>query len=201
MDRLSRNFVYRIQSGEAVNLALEDDVAFAMGCPVRMSSRGKEVDGEIVCFSRVQTNDKIDTKYSVLICDGSISKIIQGVSSRQVKFRLCLHPVTKAEKQADRPVPHVSIGSESASNHSSETSNQTRQLKWKPPSPKKRKALSDRDLNQTLEKIAKKTPELSLFLTVPQWVLRAKSNLVGELSFYCSCLQMNALLHELLTFM
>jgi hypothetical protein len=201
MDRLSRNFVYRIQSGDAVNLALEDDVAFAMGCPVRMSSRGKEVDGEIVCFSRVQTNDRIDTKYSVLICDGSISKVIQGVSIRQVKFRLCLHPVTKAEKQADRPVPRVSIGSESESNQSSETSNQTRQLKWKPPSPKKRKALSDRDLNQTLEKIAKKTPELSLFLTAPQWVLRAKGYLVGELSFYCSCLQMNALLHELVTFM
>jgi hypothetical protein len=191
MDRLSRNFVYRIQSDETMNLALEDDVAFAMGCPVRMSSKGQEVDGEIVCFSRVRGSSTIDTKYSVLICNGMNSRIVHGVSSHQVKFRLSPRPVTEVEKTVCKALPRVSIGSESETKQTSETSSQTRQLKWKPPSPKKRKALANRDLNQALEKVTKKTPELSLCLTVPQWVLKAGGNLVGKLFYYHAYLHTN----------
>jgi hypothetical protein len=160
MDWLSRKFVYRILKSDAADsdrrgvedLVSEDSVAYAMGCPVRITVGGREFD-----------------------------KVISDLDSNQVKYR----PITE---QMIKPVPRVSISNQSKTRETSETSQGSKQsrlhqgLKWKPPSPNKRKTLADRDLNHDLKvrggKFPKKRTELSLYLTVPSWAL--KNDVLGK---------------------
>jgi hypothetical protein len=190
MDWLSRKFVYRILKSDAADsdrrgvedLVSEDSVAYAMGCPVRITVGGREFDGEVVCSSRVRDgNGKTESTYSIMTFETHQCKVISDLDSNQVKYR----PITE---QMIKPVPRVSISNQSKTRETSETSQGSKQsrlhqgLKWKPPSPNKRKTLADRDLNHDLKvrggKFPKKRTELSLYLTVPSWAL--KNDVLGK---------------------
>ena len=163
MDCNSRKFVYRIQnsdlsraSKDETELVYEDDVSYEMGCPVRVIIEGNEHDGEIVCSTRepIGIGIQVHTKYSILIssANGRL-KLVQAVASSQVKYRS-----TGEKMKMERRVSYESETREIKSIVSNSTKDSLdstgrvmlHQLKWKPPSPNKRKTLADRDSNSSL---------------------------------------------------
>eukprot|EP00804_Cyclotella_cryptica_P010167 CCRYP_013803-RA/>CCRYP_013803-RA protein AED:0.03 eAED:0.03 QI:408/1/1/1/1/1/2/290/469 len=203
MDCVSRKFVYKIQKADSVSawhedeekgqydLVYEDDVAYAMSCPVRVSLEcGKEFDGEIICFSRTR-NDKgqINHVYSgLLFIEKNKLKVQHGIQSNQITYRHNIDEQRTLEITA-APV-HISSDQSDAKETLSKSSHGSTQgsLKWTPPSPSKRKAqcISDTawQMSQTLEhagtpkKKPRKGSELSLHLTVPFWLMKAGDNLI-----------------------
>lgn len=212
MDCNTRKFVYKIQKADSASVGhdgcnhrgpfdfvIEDDVTYAMSCPVRVSAEcGKEFDGEIICSSpiRNERGHSINHVYSILLfIEENKMKVQHGIKSNQVKYR----PKVAKHHMIESTASPVHISSElsvekvtlSKLSHGSnqDTLDQGR-LKWTPPSPIKRKALCINNakwqMNYTSEhvdtpkKIPRKEPELSLHLTVPSWVLKAGENLLGE---------------------
>ncbi|KAL3788287.1 hypothetical protein HJC23_002861 [Cyclotella cryptica] len=232
MDCVSRKFVYKIQKADSVSawhedeekgqydLVYEDDVAYAMSCPVRVSLEcGKEFDGEIICFSRTR-NDKgqINHVYSgLLFIEKNKLKVQHGIQSNQITYRHNIDEQRTLEITA-APV-HISSDQSDAKETLSKSSHGSTQgsLKWTPPSPSKRKAqcISDTawQMSQTLEhagtpkKKPRKGSELSLHLTVPFWLMKAGDNLIGEnclntkSAFFTTCARTNLMPCDLLSYL
>ncbi|KAL3804656.1 hypothetical protein HJC23_008471 [Cyclotella cryptica] len=95
MNVATRSFVYKIEktTGEegeapAVDLVLEDNIAYAVSCPVQVTIEDKEFDGEVICPSDLKDFTGNDKTYSVmLVNNGNMLRIEHGVSSRQIKYR------------------------------------------------------------------------------------------------------------------
>ena len=184
MDYTSRKLVYRIKADalgsniEGFDLVSEDDIAYAINCKVRVTLGGTEQDGKIVCPSRVVTESGIiETSYSVVITNDKKTKVLHRINSQQIKYR----PLPEQKEKdglAERSVPIISSESET-----SRDSNRPPQLKWKPPSPNKRKTLAVCNSNSSStysQKKSRKADVASLSLTVPSWVLKAGNDLVGK---------------------
>ena len=167
MDCITRKFVYKIQKADSASVGhggckesgpfdfvFEDDVTYAMLCPVRVSVEcGREFDGEIICSSPIRNESGHNNNhiYSILLFIGQNKmKVQHGIQSNQVKYRQKVAEQHKIE----RTIAPVHISSElsdekvtlSKLSHGSDqdTLDQGR-LKWTPPSPIKRKALCIND--------------------------------------------------------
>ncbi|KAL7489261.1 hypothetical protein ACHAW6_014833 [Cyclotella cf. meneghiniana] len=95
MNVATRSFVYKIEKanadeGEAVtvDLVLEDNIAYAVSCPVRVTMEDGVFDGEVICPADLKDFTGNDKRYSVMLVKrGNILRIEHDVSSQQIKYR------------------------------------------------------------------------------------------------------------------
>ena len=93
MNVVTRSFVYRIEKengelGDDLDLVLEDHIAYATSCPVRVTVDGRAVDGEIICPSNLKDFTGLTTYSVMLKTGGNQMKIEHDVPSEKIRFKV-----------------------------------------------------------------------------------------------------------------
>lgn len=93
MNVVTRSFVYRIEKesgdpGDDLDLVLEDHIAYATSCPVRVTVEGRAVDGEIICPTNLKDFTGLTTYSVMLKTGGNKLKIEHNVPSEKIKFKV-----------------------------------------------------------------------------------------------------------------
>jgi hypothetical protein len=92
MNVVTRGFVYKIEKdncepGEGLDLVLEDHIAYATSCPIRVTIEDRVMDGEIICPSNLMDFTG-KPSYSVMLKTRGNQLVIQhNVSCDQIKYR------------------------------------------------------------------------------------------------------------------
>ncbi|KAL7511258.1 hypothetical protein ACHAXN_008155 [Cyclotella atomus] len=92
MNVVTRSFVYKIEKencepGEGLDLVLEDHIAYATSCPVRVTIEDRVMDGEIICPANLKDFTGKHSYSVMLKTRGNQLMIEHDVPCDQVKYR------------------------------------------------------------------------------------------------------------------